>query len=86
MMRRKGTICLCNGLMSTAGYPGVHGGYVEPPIVTCGDESVKDVRELQKAVRRLTYSAAEAIGRVVRGIEAVAGRSSQSLEFQTPAA
>jgi NAD(P)H-dependent flavin oxidoreductase YrpB (nitropropane dioxygenase family) len=69
MMRRKGAICLCNGLMSTAGYPGIRGGYVEPPVVTAGDASVKDVRELQVAVRRLTYSAAEAIARVLRGIE-----------------
>ena len=69
MMRRKGTICLCNGLMSTAGYPGVHGGYVEPPVVTAGDASVKDVRDIQVHVRRLTYSAAEAIGRVLMGID-----------------
>jgi hypothetical protein len=69
MMRRKGTICLCNGLMSTAGYPGIRGGYVEPPVVTAGDASVKDVRDLQVQVRRLTYSAAEAIGRVLQGIE-----------------
>ncbi len=69
MMRRKGTICLCNGLMSTAGYPGVRGGYVEPPVVTAGDASIKDVRALQLEVRRLTYSAAEAMTRVLRGIE-----------------
>jgi NAD(P)H-dependent flavin oxidoreductase YrpB (nitropropane dioxygenase family) len=74
MMRRKGAICLCNGLMSAAGYPGVHGGYVEPPVVTAGDASVKDVRAIQMEVRRLTYSAAEAIGRVLRGLEGGAGR------------
>jgi NAD(P)H-dependent flavin oxidoreductase YrpB (nitropropane dioxygenase family) len=68
-MRRKGTICLCNGLMSTAGYPGIRGDYVEPPVVTAGDASVKDVRDIQVQVRRLTYSAAEAIARVLRGIE-----------------
>lgn len=72
MMRRKGTICLCNGLMSTAGYPGIRGGYVEPPVVTAGDASVKDVRALQVELRRLTYSAAEAITRVLRGLEGVA--------------
>lgn len=76
LMRRKGAICLCNGLMSTAGYPGVRGGYVEPPVVTAGDASVKDVRELQVQVRRLTYSAAEAIARVLRGLEGGAGTSS----------
>jgi hypothetical protein len=72
MMRRKGAICLCNGLMSTAGYPGIRGGAVEPPVVTAGDASLKDVRDLQVEVRRLTYSAAEAIARVLRGLEAVA--------------
>jgi NAD(P)H-dependent flavin oxidoreductase YrpB (nitropropane dioxygenase family) len=71
MMRRKGTICLCNGLMSTAGYPGIRGDYVEPPVVTAGDASVKDVRDLQVQVRRLTYSAAEAIARVLGGIDAL---------------
>jgi NAD(P)H-dependent flavin oxidoreductase YrpB (nitropropane dioxygenase family) len=74
LLRRKGAICLCNGLMSAAGYPGVRGGYVEPPVVTAGDASVKDVRELQMQVRRLTYSAAEAIARVLRGLEAPLAR------------
>jgi len=75
-MRRKGAICLCNGLMSTAGYPGIRGDYVEPPVVTAGDASVRDVRDLQVQVRRLTYSAAEAIARVLRGIEGAVGGSS----------
>jgi NAD(P)H-dependent flavin oxidoreductase YrpB (nitropropane dioxygenase family) len=76
MMRRKGTICLCNGLMSTAGYPGVRCGFVEPPVVTAGDASVRDVRDTQVQVRRLTYSAAEALARVLRGLEDhVAGSS-----------
>jgi len=78
MMRRKGAICLCNGLMSTAGYPGIHGGHVEPPVVTAGDASMKDVRELQVTVRRLTYSAAEAVGRVLRGLERGVGPSAPS--------
>ena len=76
MMRRKGAVCLCNGLMSTAGYPGIRGGYVEPPVVTAGDASVKDVRDLQEQVRRLTYSAAEAITRVHRGLVDRGGGSS----------
>ena len=80
MMRRKGTICLCNGLMSTAGYPGIRGGYVEPPVVTAGDASLKDVRDLQVQVRRLTYSATEAITRVLRGLEGSVGGSSHLLE------
>jgi hypothetical protein len=72
--------------MSTAGYPGVHGGYVEPPVVTSGDESLKDVRALQVQVRRLTYSAAEALARVVREFEYGAGNSSRSLQKRSPAA
>jgi len=86
MMRRKGAICLCNGLMSTAGYPGVRGGYTEPPVVTSGDASVKAVRSLQVQVRRLTYSAAEAIGRVLRGIESGVGGSSRWTERRAQAA
>jgi NAD(P)H-dependent flavin oxidoreductase YrpB (nitropropane dioxygenase family) len=86
MMRRKGTICLCNGLMSTAGYPGIRGGYVEPPVVTAGDASVKDVRDLQVQVRRLTYSVAEAITRVLRGLEGAVGGSSRLLERRSQAA
>jgi nitronate monooxygenase len=86
MMRRKGTICLCNGLMSTAGYPGIRGGYVEPPVVTAGDASVKDVRDIQVQVRRLTYSAAEAITRVLRGLEDRVGVSSRLLERRAQAA
>jgi NAD(P)H-dependent flavin oxidoreductase YrpB (nitropropane dioxygenase family) len=85
MMRRKGAICLCNALMSTAGYPGVRGGYVEPPVVTSGDASVRDVRALQVQLRRLTYSAAEALARVVRGIDGGVGDSSRSLEQLSPA-
>ncbi len=35
----EGRKCLCNGLMSTAGHPQVRqGGYIEPPIVTAGNE------------------------------------------------
>ncbi len=79
-LRRKGAICLCNGLMSTAGYPGIRGGYVEPPIVTAGDASIGDVRAMQVQVRRLTYSAAEAIGRVLRGLEGGVGASPRPWE------
>lgn len=86
MMRRKGAICLCNGLMSAAGYPGVRGGYTEPPVVTSGDASVSDVRAIQMQVRRLTYSAAEAIGRVLRGIEGGVGARPTGGWRGTPAA
>ena len=86
MMRRKGTICLCNGLMSTAGYPGIREGYVEPPVVTAGDASVRDVRALQVQVHRLTYSAAEAITRVLRGLEDGGAGSSRLRERRSRAA
>jgi hypothetical protein len=38
-------------------------------VVTAGDASLRDVRDLQVRVRRLSYSAAEAIARVLRGLE-----------------
>jgi hypothetical protein len=72
--------------MSTAGYPGIRGGYVEPPVVTAGDASVKDVRALQVEARRLTYSAAEAITRILRGLEDPVGGSSRLLERRAQAA
>lgn len=65
--RRKGAICLCNGLISTAGYPGVHGAYVEPPVITAGDASLKDVHEIQRRNRCITYPAAHAIALVLEG-------------------
>ncbi|HNW45591.1 MAG TPA: hypothetical protein PKI19_13910 [Elusimicrobiales bacterium] len=42
----KGRVCLCNGLLATAGFPQTWpNGYTEPPIVTLGDE-LSAVREL----------------------------------------
>lgn len=61
-LRRKGSICLCNGLMSTAGYAAVRSnGYVEPPVVTIGDRSFADIQEIQRRSRSITYSAAAAL-------------------------
>lgn len=53
--RCEGSICLCNGLLATCGFgqPG------EPALVTLGDTT--PVRDLQTRVRRLEYSADEAV-------------------------
>ena len=69
LARRKGSICLCNGLMSAAGYPAVRGGgkYTEPPVVTIGNESVRHIREIQKRQRSTAYPAAAAIAYVLDG-------------------
>ncbi len=41
-----GRICLCNGLISNIGYPQVRkGGYVEPPVVTLGDD-IESIRPI----------------------------------------
>ena len=52
--RMKGAMCLCNGLLATCGLgqPG------EAPLVTLGD--IAPVRELQRHLRRMEYTAAEA--------------------------
>ncbi|MEA3306290.1 MAG: nitronate monooxygenase [Elusimicrobiota bacterium] len=45
----KGRICLCNALFSTAGFPQVQeGGYVEPPIVTLGENTGSALELLKK--------------------------------------
>ncbi|MBI5544776.1 MAG: nitronate monooxygenase [Deltaproteobacteria bacterium] len=67
-LRRKDSICLCNALMSAAGYPAIRGGrYLEPPIVTMGDQSAKDVRAIQKHTRSMAYSARAALSYVLEG-------------------
>jgi NAD(P)H-dependent flavin oxidoreductase YrpB (nitropropane dioxygenase family) len=54
MWRTSGAFCLCNGLMAACGLgqPG------EPPLLTLGD--LTPVRELQRKLKRMDYSAAEA--------------------------
>lgn len=53
--RAEGAICLCNGLLATCGL----GRSGEPALVTLGDTT--PVRDLQTRLRRLEYSADEAV-------------------------
>jgi len=60
----EGTVCLCNGLLATAGYPNRRaGGFVEPPIVTSGDGLPFIGRFLHGG--RLTYSAADVLAHLL---------------------
>lgn len=55
-----GRMCICNGLVATAGFPQVRAGrHVEPPIVTMGD----DVRGLTRFLRpgASSYTAADVV-------------------------
>lgn len=81
LIRRKGSICLCNGLLSTAGFPNVRGGtYLEPPVVTLGDRSLRDVRQIQRRVKSRTYSAQQAMAYVLEGLHKVEQQGFQTRE------
>jgi len=55
-----GRKCLCNGLLATIGLPQRQGnGYLEPPIVTSGDDLNKIARFLKKG--ETSYSASDVI-------------------------
>lgn len=59
----KGRVCLCNALFATAGFPQVHAdGYVEPPIVTLGEDT-RSARELLSELSsgQETYTISKAI-------------------------
>ena len=59
-----GRKCLCNGLLANVGLPQIrHNGYVELPLVTCGDDltGVANVLARYSGNGKTTYSAAEAI-------------------------
>lgn len=60
----EGRGCLCNALMAACGFPQIReGGYVEPPIVTLG-EDLESARELlaQLSEGRESYSIGKALG------------------------
>lgn len=59
--RAQGAMCLCNGLMATCGL----GQPDEAPVVTLGD--ISPVRAVQKRLRRIEYTAAEAIAYLLGG-------------------
>ncbi len=56
----KGRVCICNALVSTAGFPQVRAGkYTEPGIVTMGDDAASVERFVEKGAS--DYSAADAL-------------------------
>ena len=64
----KGRVCLCNALFAAAGFPQVHfGGYVEPPIITLGEDTAS-ARQLLSELSggQETYTISKAI-RYLRG-------------------
>lgn len=72
----EGRVCLCNGLLATAGLAQVRAdGYVEPPIVTLG-ESLDSVRGLlaEREAGRDTYAIGKAIRFVLGGVAPVKSR------------
>lgn len=58
-----GRMCLCNSLCASAGIGQLHGGQVEPPIITIGDD-MDAVRESLMAGRD-SFTAAEVIERLL---------------------
>lgn len=59
----EGRICLCNSLCASAGVAQVRGGYVEPQLVTIGDD-LEAIRDLMPG-DRVSFSAAEVIDRLL---------------------
>ena len=60
-----GAVCLCNGLLATAGFANRRGdGFVEPPIVTSGDGLARIGRFLRPG--RSSYSAADVLAHLLR--------------------
>lgn len=55
----EGRVCVCNGLMATAGFPQIHKGAVEAPLVTAGDDLAHISRYLRPGSK--TYSARDVI-------------------------
>lgn len=55
-----GRRCLCSGLIATIGHPQVRkGGYIEPPIITAGDDLYKITRFINNS--NITYTAKDVI-------------------------
>jgi len=62
-----GRKCICNALLSTIGQPQVRGAYVEPGVVTAGDDLAGIGRFFKSGAQ--SYSAADVISRLLSGIE-----------------
>ena len=64
----EGRACVCNALMATAGMPQVRAGkWIEPPIVTMGDDLAGVTRFL--APGATSYSAADVVAALTAGLE-----------------
>jgi NAD(P)H-dependent flavin oxidoreductase YrpB (nitropropane dioxygenase family) len=63
--RAKGRMCLCNGLLASAGLAQVHNGVEEPPLVTLG-EDLSTVRALAETSGK-NYTAADVIDWIMGG-------------------
>ncbi|HHQ49454.1 MAG TPA: nitronate monooxygenase [Acidobacteria bacterium] len=75
----EGAVCLCNGLLATAGLPNRReDGFVEPPIVTSGD-GLQSLGRFLTGGRR-TYSAADVLEHLLA--PAGSGRIEEHLEPQ----
>ncbi len=70
-----GRKCVCNGLLSTVGLAQVRKGYVEPPLVTAGDD-VRNIAQFLKPGRN-SYSADDVIDHLL-GLAGSEGSSRKS--------
>lgn len=67
-----GRVCLCNGLMASAGHPmETSGGGLEPPLLTAGDD-LADLATYMPAASTGNYTAAQVIATLVAGTAASA--------------
>jgi NAD(P)H-dependent flavin oxidoreductase YrpB (nitropropane dioxygenase family) len=66
-----GRVCLCNGLLASAGFPQTRSdGYSEPPIVTLG-EMLEDARKLLESIPQgqASYTIGKALRYISEGLE-----------------
>ncbi len=63
-----GRMCVCNGLLATAGFPQVRHGDAELPLITAGDDVV-NVSQYLRAGRN-SYTAADVLERLLDGVVA----------------
>jgi len=59
--------CICNALLSAIGEPQVRGNYVEPPVVTAGDDLAGIGRFLAPGAH--SYAAADVVSHLLSGVE-----------------
>jgi nitronate monooxygenase len=65
----RGRKCICNALLSTIGQPQVRGAYVEPAVVTAGDD-LAGIRRFFKPGAQ-SYSAADVLSQLLSDVETV---------------